>query len=512
MQPAGPEDKGIGSDQRVCRRTAVAVLLVAAVLVATGTGLGGDFPGAITLNAGIATSFVIEIVNHLGLEVHSVRLRRPDSMWATTIADITEFQLEISATLDVLPFGGGKFGLIKATLGSAIMHLDFEGENLGTFQSQPLQLGGGGKIDSILEGKLHVAPDQKEAFQKIAWATVHRDTITLEIWSEVTVELRGVENGCLLGKVFCSSAGTFTIPHVKFAKSLSLRAANGFGVTLSNLRLSDTPLTIAADDALIEIDCVIDNPSSFELMDLDEIFLDVHTDLNMTMEMMVALGPRFAQVYTEPGFHLLRGRNLKTTVRGHLYAPSREHELVGAAGVFDSFVANSSTSLIALIAGSSQPFYAAAATNVLVRVSLPGIMWPGMSTFQVSKLEHAEPASSRGTLLGQYDNKLEDDAGAIIEMVQIDFNIPVAIATLAGSGLFGSSGCLEQYVRLTLKNPVSTARRVHRPSGLTQPHIKSHLLGRSDHRSSSSASPPKSTTTALTSEASTCPASARTPS
>ena len=41
------------------------------------------------------------LVSLVSLEVHAVRLRQPDSMWATNIAGITEFHLEIDATIDV---------------------------------------------------------------------------------------------------------------------------------------------------------------------------------------------------------------------------------------------------------------------------------------------------------------------------------------------------------------------------------------------------------------------------
>jgi len=93
-------------------------LLAPLALFAAGAlyvGVGPATPSAISLEIG--SVFVQEIVDFLGMEIHTITLLEPDSEWGTLAAGLAEFKLEVDMTMKVLPFGGGKFGLMKATLG-----------------------------------------------------------------------------------------------------------------------------------------------------------------------------------------------------------------------------------------------------------------------------------------------------------------------------------------------------------------------------------------------------------
>jgi len=252
----------------------------------------------------------------------------------------------------------------------------------------------------------------------------------------------------------------------------------------------------------IAISVEINNPSSFDIMDLGKVFINVHTELKKNVSSCTqtaayvplngvaspcdereTLGPHFVQVTTPPDFAILQGQNPKVLVHGHLDAPNRERESLGASVVFDTFVANKSSPLIALILNSSQPFYTEASSGILVRCTLPGISYPkmmrrtfsqltmgatgrGVTPFQTRTLNKYPPPPppidliskiARGAFdLGGYENALAEDVGAVVEVVHIDFNIPIAISTMMTGPIFGGSGCLQQYVRLEMKNPVGS--------------------------------------------------------
>ncbi|EOD16868.1 hypothetical protein EMIHUDRAFT_464287 [Emiliania huxleyi CCMP1516] len=74
-----------------------------------------------------------------------------------------------------------------------------------------------------------------------------------------------------------------------------------------------------------------------------------------------SLGVKFAEVNTEAGFSLGKGESEWFAVQGFLSVPEREYDLVKTADVLNHFLTSRPTPLIASIAGSSQPFFSAAA-------------------------------------------------------------------------------------------------------------------------------------------------------
>eukprot|EP00967_Tisochrysis_lutea_P049917 scaffold61285_cov30-Tisochrysis_lutea.AAC.6 len=279
----------------------------------------------------------------------------PESEWGTLAAGLTEYRLEIDLTARILPIFGGRLGLIHMTLGGAEMEMNYKGKRFGSFASDPCQLGGGGKLRTTLTGLLQVSPCAAppplsltaSASPRLASATllrpgpaqaVHGDEFSIELWSVINIQLRGEENGCLLGDGYCSTTGSFTIPGgarapgacsptthpqrthtaserlptprvhrattrhaspssslpVKFAHTLPLKGARSFGISLANMELTDLPSDKLAGAALITIDAVIENNSSFQMLNLDEVHLDIFTDM-YTPNITDALGYRIAQ-------------------------------------------------------------------------------------------------------------------------------------------------------------------------------------------------------------------------
>eukprot|EP00962_Isochrysis_galbana_P014080 scaffold4012_cov109-Isochrysis_galbana.AAC.8 len=141
------------------------MLLPLAVFAAVFTFIGAR-PSGITLEVG--TMFAQEVVDMLEMNVHTITLMEPESEWGLLAAGLKEYKLLIDVTVDMLPFGGGKFGLVLATLGGAEMEMEFRGKRFGSLSTEPCQLGGGGKLRTQLTGTLQVSPWEEEAFREIA--------------------------------------------------------------------------------------------------------------------------------------------------------------------------------------------------------------------------------------------------------------------------------------------------------------------------------------------------------
>jgi len=239
----------------------------------------------------------------------------------------------------------------------------------------------------------------------------------------VTVELRGTDNGCILRKDMCKTIGSARIPGVTFAKSVVLKGAQGFSVEMGALKLIDLPATEPAGKALISVDAKVTNPSSFELHDLDVFSIDIYTDDSWPKTERPAaesLGVKFAEVNTEAGFSLGKGESEWFAVQGFLSVPEREYDLVKTADVLNHFLTSRPTPLIASIAGSSQPFFSAAAKGAALRAFLPG---------------------------------MKHDFGGdtnIVVRAYIDLDVPVAVASLLNP-LTGTT--LHQYLYVALSNP-----------------------------------------------------------
>ena len=52
-----------------------------------------------------------------------------------------------------------------------------------------------------------------EAFREVANEVIYGDDLSVELWSMLSIELRGEENGCPFGAAYCSTTGSFTIPN-----------------------------------------------------------------------------------------------------------------------------------------------------------------------------------------------------------------------------------------------------------------------------------------------------------
>jgi hypothetical protein len=271
---------------KLARLVVLPLAIFAAAFVLIGARPGG--PSRITLEMG--NVFAQEIVDFLKMDVHTITLAEPESEWGMLAAGLKEYQLQIDMTVEMLPFGGGKFGLVQATLGGAEMEMEFRGRRFGSLSTEPCQLGGGGKRRTLLTGMLQVSPWEAEAFREIAdevqrasddrakpappplemsrgakWMAccelelrrkrdaqlaskptagrrrgtplisnvytgpqnsppfqallssptaqvVHGDEFSVELWSVLSIQLRGDENGCPLGDAYCSTVGSFTIP------------------------------------------------------------------------------------------------------------------------------------------------------------------------------------------------------------------------------------------------------------------------------------------------------------
>jgi hypothetical protein len=261
----------------------------------------------------IGKPFVQGIISLFDMKVDNILLQKPESQWSHFAVGMLAFDLLIDIHMELLFFGA------QATLASAEIDLLFRGERFGTLSTRPCPLGGGGKIKTQMAGQLVV--DQLDVFQKIARAVVHEDEFTVELFSVVTVELRGTDNGCILRKDMCKTIGSARIPGVTFAKSVVLKGAQGFSVEMGALKLIDLPATEPAGKALISVDAKVTNPSSFELHDLDVFSIDIYTDDSWPKTERPAaesLGVKFAEVNTEAGFSLGKGESEWFAVQGFL--------------------------------------------------------------------------------------------------------------------------------------------------------------------------------------------------
>jgi hypothetical protein len=363
----------------------------------------------------IGKPFVQGIISLFDMKVDNILLQKPESQWSHFAVGMLAFDLLIDIHMELLFFGA------QATLASAEIDLLFRGQRFGTLSTRPCPLGGGGKIKTQMAGQLVV--DQLDVFQKIARAVVHEDEFTVELFSVVTVELRGTDNGCILRKDMCKTIGSARIPGVTFAKSVVLKGAQGFSVEMGALKLIDLPATEPAGKALISVDAKVTNPSSFELHDLDVFSIDIYTDDSWPKTERPAaesLGVKFAEVNTEAGFSLGKGESEWFAVQGFLSVPEREYDLVKTADVLNHFLTSRPTPLIASIAGSSQPFFSAAAKGAALRAFLPG---------------------------------MKHDFGGdtnIVVRAYIDLDVPVAVASLLNP-LTGTT--LHQYLYVALSNP-----------------------------------------------------------
>ena len=396
------------------RRLAPVLALLAGAGAFAYYGTGATAPSPSDIKLAIGKPFVQGIIALFELKVDQITLQKPESQWSHFALDLIAFDLKMDIHMELLFFGA------QATLASAEIDLMFRGERFGTLSTLPCPLGGGGKIKTQMAGRLVV--DDVAVFQKIARAVVHEDGFTVELYSTLAVELRGSDNGCLLRSEMCKTVGSARIPGVTFAKSVTLRGAQGFAVDMRPLQLTDLPSFEPAGKALISLEARVYNPSTFVFRDLDVFSIDVYTDDSWPKTEKPAadsLGVKFVAVNTESGFWIGRGNSSWFEVQGFLEVPEREYDLVKTADVFNHFLTNRKTPLIASIAGSSQPFYSAAAKGVALRAFLPGMSEQGKNS-------------------------------NIVQRAYIDLDVPVAVASLLNPM---SGATLHQYLYVSLSNP-----------------------------------------------------------
>ena len=195
------------------------------------------------LRVGPAASLAQFVLDRTSVQLHSAKLQSLRSGRALP-QGLLQIYVEVEATIDTPPIGGGQSGPASFTVSSADINVEFEGESVGQLRSTPLKIAGGGRMRATLRGVLSVDPRQAAALRRLSVAAVYRDVLQVQIWAVVTVQLRGEDYGCskesgavaalaFLGKTTsCGGIGTLSIPGVRLAKSLSLRGGRGFGISL----------------------------------------------------------------------------------------------------------------------------------------------------------------------------------------------------------------------------------------------------------------------------------------